>query len=150
MTEYRIDTEQDPLLLYRAADMLGVRFRPSECTWMSLHHGTRLVAVTVFSRFAEHHCEISIATWSPRWGCRRFIAACFDYVFMTAGKRRLNAVCEATNWKSAALLARLGFKQEARLEGWFGETDGLLFRLLNDECRWTNERHDASVLRAAA
>lgn len=156
MQGYQIITTQAPEFLAAAGAMLGVRFDPTQCATITCADGDDLLAVVVFSRFASAHCEMSIASWSPHWAKRRFIAACFDYVFRQCGLCRVNAVCEADNRRSADMMERLGFIQEARLARWFGSKDGVLYRMLDNECRWSNERYKryqndgTDLLRAAA
>lgn len=133
----RVSFTQNREWLEAASKLLGVRFIPEQSAWISCLDGDRLLAVTVFTRFSPWNCEMSIASWSPRWGFRKYLDLCFGYAFRQCGVERVSVVCEESNAKSRDMVQRLGWKEEARLVKWFGKQDGILYRMLRDECPWT-------------
>lgn len=132
----RVSFDQNPEWLVMASELLRVKFRPEESAWISSIDGRELLAVTVFTRFSPHNCEMSIASWSPRWCFRQYLDLCFGYAFRQCKLSRVSVVCEEDNDKSRDMVQRLGWKEEARLSRWFGRKDGILYRMLRDECQW--------------
>lgn len=117
--------------------ILGVKFEPTQSVCIaSLGLEQEILGVAVFTRFMEHNCELSAASVSPRFLTRQFLDALFHYAFITAKKRRITAVIEDGNISALNMDKRLGFIEEGRLKCWYGETDGLLLRMLREECKW--------------
>jgi len=119
--------------------ILNVKFEPdkSPCVCIaSLSPDGDILGVAVFSRFMEHNCELSAASVSPHFLTRQFLDVLFHYAFITAGKRRITAVIEDGNIYALKMDKRLGFIEEGRLKCWYGEKDGIILRMLRDECRW--------------
>lgn len=128
---------QDPALLDFANRVLGVKFDPAQSAWMAKTDGQSIEAVIVYTRFSPHNCEMSIATNGERkWATREFLRACYRYPFVQMGLRRITAVVEEDNSKSLNMCRRLGHAEEARLKHWFGEKDGIVFRMTKDTCKW--------------
>jgi RimJ/RimL family protein N-acetyltransferase len=116
--------------------ILGVRFDPAQSICIASLNSGKLLGVVVFSRFMEFNCELSVASISPKFLTRKFLNVLFHYAFITAGKHRITAVIEDGNINALDMDKRLGFIEEGRLKGWYGEKDGLILRMLRDECRW--------------
>lgn len=117
--------------------ILGVEFLPDRSVCIaSLSDSGVLLGVVVFDRFTQHGCELSVASISPRFLTRKFLHVLFHYAFVTAGKRRITAVVEDGNMIALDMDKRLGFVQECRMRGWFGDCDGILLRMLREECRF--------------
>lgn len=102
----------------------------------SLDDEGKPLGVVVFSRFMEHNCELSVASVSPKFLTRKLLNVIFHYAFITAGKRRITAVVEEGNTNALDIDKRIGFTEEARLKGWYGDKDGLILRMLREECNW--------------
>jgi RimJ/RimL family protein N-acetyltransferase len=118
-------------------EILDVRFEPGAAVCIaSLDTNGDILGVAVFTRFMTHNCELSAASVSPRFLTRQFLDVLFHYAFITAGKRRITAVIEDGNINALKMDKRLGFIEEGRLKGWYGEKDGLILRMLREECRW--------------
>lgn len=133
-----ITTEQHLALLAYANQVLGVQFDPAQCAWISqLHDDGSIAAVVVYSRFSVHNVEMSIATDGRRsWATRAFLRACYRYVFVQMQKTRITVVIEEDNEKSLAMCRKLGHVEEGRLKCWFGSKDGIVMRMLKEECKW--------------
>lgn len=128
---------QDPALLERAGAVLGVRFDPKACAWVSnVSDDGEVLAVVVYTRFSPWNCEMSVASSSPRWASRKFIRAAFQYPFQQCRLRRVTAAVEPDNAASIFMLERLGFIREATLAEWFGEKDAHIYRMTRKECKW--------------
>lgn len=80
---------------------------------------------------------MSIATdGDARWGSREFMRVCYSYVFHQCKLRRITVVVEADNERSLVMCRKLGHVQEGVLKQWFGAKDGIVFRMLKEECKW--------------
>lgn len=117
--------------------ILNVSFDPriSVC-FASLSDAGEIYGVAVVDRFTQHGCEVSVASTSPKFLTRSFLDMVFHYIFITAGKTRATAMIEDGNEKAMRLDKGLGFIEEAKLKCWYGEKDGIVLRMLRDECRW--------------
>jgi RimJ/RimL family protein N-acetyltransferase len=130
--------EQDVRLLAFASAVLNVRFDPAQSSWISnVQKDGAPLAVVVYTRFSPYNCEMSIATDGGRsWATRPFLRECYRYPFVQIGLQRVTGVVEDGNESALRLNRKLGHVEEARLKAWFGDKDGIVFRLLKDECKW--------------
>lgn len=120
-----------------AENILQVRFKQSECTWLSSidSHGN-LLGVVIYTRFTATNCEMSVAAASPKFLSRRALRAFFGYPFGQMKLCRVTAVVSTDNPHSYQFNRRLGFSVEGSLRKWFGETDGIIMGLLKEDCKW--------------
>lgn len=127
-----------PEYLAFANRVLNVNFDAAQVAWITaLNDDGSIAAVTVFSRFSRYDCEMSIATdGRRRWASRLFIGTCYRYAFNQMKLVRVTAVAQDDNEKSLVMLGKLGHVEEARLKHWFGEHDGIVMRMLKEECKW--------------
>lgn len=96
------------------------------------------MAVATFSNCSKYNMEICLAA-RRGWTCsRRFIRECAKYAFITCGVRRLTSYVEVTNNKGINIHNRVGFHMEFSqpLKHWFGDTDGLQFVMMKEDCKW--------------
>ena len=115
--------------------VLDVKFVAGQAiTIASLSNDGEILGVVVFNNFTEHNCELSVASVSPRFLSKSLLRAVFHYPFETAGKSRITAIIEDGNEAALTLDRRLGFVEEARLKGWYGDKDGIVLRMLREEC----------------
>lgn len=132
-----ISCEQNASWLAFANEILGVDFTAEQCVWISHIADGKPIAVAVYNRFSKHNCEMSIATdGGRRWATRAFLRTCYLYPFKQMNLRRVSAVVEEKNVRSLNLCRKLGHTEEARLKSWFGEQDGVLFRMMKENCKW--------------
>jgi len=132
-----ISIEQKQEYFDFANKILNVNFDPKICIAIaSLDDDANVLGVVVFSGFCVHTVELSVASCSPKFLTRRFLNVIFHYAFITAGKRRINAVIEDGNINAIQMDLRLGFVQEAVCKHWYGDIDGILLRMLKEECKW--------------
>lgn len=133
-----IDETQKSEYVDFANSVLGVHFDHGRCmTITALDEAGKILAVTVFNMFSEFNCEMSIATdGRKRWFSRQYAKQCYSYPFLQLGLRRVTGVAEEDNEAALNLNRKLGHVEEARLKHWFGAKDGILFRMLKEECKW--------------
>lgn len=97
------------------------------------------LAVVGYSRMTQFHCEVSIASVSPRFCTRPVLHHMFWIPFVQWGYLRIHSVVSLKRPKALDFNRRLGFTQEGQLSHWFGDADGIMFRMLRHECRWLDE-----------
>jgi len=132
--------EQRPEYFEFVNRILNVKFDPAQSVCFSTISSTgEILGVAVFSRFMPFNCELSVASITPRFLTRGLLDVVFHYAFITAGKRRVTAVIEDGNEAALTMDKRLGVVEEARLKNWYGDKDGIILRMLREECRWIKE-----------
>lgn len=98
-----------------------------------------IFGVVVFDRFSLYSCELNVASVSPRWLTKRLLGFIFDYIFNVCGRIRATTIVDSRNEKSLRLQKWMGFVEEARLKNIYGEGDGVVFRMLRNECKWIEQ-----------
>lgn len=135
-----IDFAQKPEYLAFANRVLSVQFEgdPTKNVWLTrLDASGDILAVVVYSNFSVHNCEMSVASnGKANWATREFLGVCYRYPFNQLGKRRVTAVVSDKNTASLRMCKKLGHVEEARLKCWFGDQDGIVMRMLKEECKW--------------
>lgn len=132
-----ISIEQKPEYFTFIEDLLGTKYDPKQCVCIaSLRADGSILGVVLFDRFTKTGVELSVASISPRFLNRDFLDVIFHYAFVTCKKKRITAVCEDDNEKAISLNKGLGFIEEGRLKCWYGNKDGIILRMLREECRW--------------
>lgn len=135
-----IDFAQNPEYLDFYKSVLGIApdFEMPKMVWITkLNTDGSIAAVVGFRNFVGATCEISIASdCKSRWATRKFLAACYGYAFNQMKLRRVHSVVNQINTPSLRATTKLGHIYEATLKGFFGEHDGVLMRMLKEECRW--------------
>lgn len=117
--------------------ILDVKFDPSQSVCFStIDSSGQILGVAVFSRFMPYNVELSVASITPTFLTRGLLDVVFHYAFITAKKRRITAVIEDGNINAINMDKRLGFIEEGRLKNWYGDKDGIILRMLREECRW--------------
>jgi RimJ/RimL family protein N-acetyltransferase len=135
-----ISCEQRLEYLAFANRVLDVNFEPdpTKNVWLTrLNEDGTIAAVVVYSDFSVHNCEMSVASdGGSTWATRDFLGVCYRYPFNQLGKRRVTAVVESRNTASLRMCRKLGHVEEACLKHWFGADDGIVMRMLKEECKW--------------
>lgn len=127
---------QDPILVQWVNDQLQVRFKPWEVITCAHVQGDQLLCVIVFSRFTTWGCEVTVASTSPKWCTRKFLKEAFAYPFVMCGYQRVTFITTPENQKAITACQKVGAVYEATLKKWFGDRDGLVYRMLKEECKW--------------
>lgn len=130
-----VSIEQKPEYIRFINEVLDVKFMEGQAmTIASLSNEGEILGVVAYDGFTVHNCELSVASISPRFLNKAFLRAVFHYPFITLGKRRITIIIEDGNEAALTLNRRLGFVDEARLKGWYGDKDGIVLRMLREEC----------------
>lgn len=128
---------QDVSLLEWAGEKIKAKFDPKECTWISNIKDGEIQAVVVYARVTGSNCDMSVVSnGSKRWFDRTGGKAWFGYPFNQLKVRRVSAVIPVENKDSINACEKLGFVREGTLSHWFGDTDGYLYCLLKENCKW--------------
>lgn len=69
---------------------------------------------------------------------RTWLAAIFDYPFRRLGVRKIVGQVDSKNSKALRLDERFGFVEEARIKGFFADSDLVLYTLTEADCRVLN------------
>jgi RimJ/RimL family protein N-acetyltransferase len=118
---------------------LDVAFDPAReyCICIaSLSDAGEILGVVVFSGFTSHNVELSVYSITPKFLTRDLLKVIFHYAFITAGKRRVTAIVEEGNDKALDIDQRIGFVHESVAKNWYGDKDGIVLRMLREECKW--------------
>jgi RimJ/RimL family protein N-acetyltransferase len=110
----------------------------TNCTGVGIaDHNKRLIAGVVYSHYdGEHDIMMTVAASTHRWLSRNILYALFAYPFLDLNCTRVTAVTAKKNKKARKFLEGLGFKLEGRLRRKYGKTDGLIYGMLKQECKW--------------
>ena len=95
-------------------------------------------AAVVYTDFNGEGSSISIhsrAVDRKRIGLE-FYLAIFDYPFNQLGVRRVTGLVSTANLAAQRVNEKLGFTEEIRLPFIFQDGDGIVYRMLKEECRW--------------
>ncbi|MBF8177657.1 GNAT family N-acetyltransferase [Herminiimonas contaminans] len=116
---------------------LNVKFDPNQSVCIaSLDDFGRIMGVVVFSGFTEYNCELSVFSNTPKFITRNLLKVIFHYAFITANKRRVTAIVEDGNNKALDIDRRVGFVHESVAKNWYGDVDGIVLRMLREDCKW--------------
>jgi RimJ/RimL family protein N-acetyltransferase len=116
---------------------LNVKFEPSQSICVaSLTDDGEIMGVVVFSGFTEFNCELSVFSVTPKFLTRDLLRVVFHYAFITAKKRRVTAIVEDGNNKALDIDRRIGFVHESVAKNWYGDVDGIVLRMLREDCKW--------------
>lgn len=135
-----ISHEQKLEYLEFASRVLGNKFQPelARTAWITrLNEDGSVSAVVVFTNFTEFNCEMSIATDEKSiWATRDFMGVCYRYAFNQMKLRRITVVISADNTRSIRMCKKIGHVEEGLLKHWYGDQDGIVMRMLREECKW--------------
>lgn len=134
-----VSGEQRPEFFADASARLGGHFRHEHGHKIiaALASDGRPLAYAMFTGLGEHKAELSV--WSSGLhGCggRSFLRAVFRTAFVQWRLKRLSAFIRASNRRSHDAARDLGFIQEATVQRWFGDEDGVLYLMFPEHCRW--------------
>lgn len=140
--------EQSPELFITASVILGQDYRHELGHKVIAQVGAAglLVLAVLTDIVPGMRAELTLWSRSSR-GCagRDFLRAVFGTVFNEWRCVRLSAVIAASNRPSHRGAVALGFVPEARLERWFGDEDGVIYRMYRERCRWIKEKHHEGI-----
>lgn len=138
--------DQDRLADF-AAPLMGVQADelPDDMLFMgAVDDAGKIRAAFGYNAHYGHYLTMHIATdGSKAWATRHVLDCMFGYPFHVRGARRINALVPAHNVPVQILCLKLGFRIEATIRcGADDGSDGILFGMLAEDCRWLKEnRH---------
>ena len=110
----------------------------------------RMIAGVAYADWNGPNLVAHIASdGSRRWMTREYLWTIFDYPFNQQGVRRVTCMIGEGNRASVNLCERLGFEQEARLQGAHPSGDLLVYRLFKERCKWISQDTCKRYARAA-
>jgi len=95
-----------------------------------------LVGAVIFTEKSDHDIHVSVVCTNPIWWHRRYIKVLFNYAFEHCGCTRISALAKESNTKSRKLLEGLGFQKEGVLRQYHKPEDGIVYGILQSECKW--------------
>lgn len=104
-------------------------------TGIGLERDGELVAGVIYEGYNGHNIWMHVAI--PGRITRDFLRYAFHYPFIELGCRRVSGYVEASNARARRFDERLGFQQEAILQG--AASDGgdvILYRMNREDCRY--------------
>lgn len=124
-----------PAVVEWVQERVGVKFL-EPFTSMGFLQENKLTAGIVFHMWTA--CDVEMgASIIPGGITRRDLKEVAHYVFEREGKRRVTLKTPVSNAKARAIAKRLGFEEECILKDYYPNEDGVMFRLLKQDCRWS-------------
>lgn len=112
-----------------------------------------LVAGVAYANWNGVNVECHIAAVGANWATRRYLWTIFDYPFNQLKCNRITVCIGEGNAASRNLVERMGFTQEANLQGAHPTGDLLIYRLWKRDCKYLEEpyaKFRPNLVRAAA
>lgn len=133
--------EEKNTLVKWAIQQLGIKDY-GLCQAIGVYHGSKIVAVAIYSEYRSPNIEITFVTSSPRWASPNAVRGILKYPFLQLGCKRITAITEATNQPARAFLCRLGFKLEGIHPDALPTGTAITYGLLRkDAARWIGEKY---------
>lgn len=134
-----IDVDQKIEYLKYAEEILKVPLKPEFCRWITnLSIDGSILGVVVYSCFTNHSCELSAASSSCYFWSRSFAKAVYSYAFDKLKYTRLTAIIRVNNERSQRFATDHGFILEGRLKNWYPDSDGFIYGMLREDCKWVH------------
>jgi hypothetical protein len=124
---------EDPAVVAWMERRLGVTFSHPHIVRGFMTDDGKLLCAVLFNNYSGSNIDISVASRRITRGVLRYVAR---YVFAQLGCRRLTTITKKRNKHAQRMAARCGFKFESVARHFFPDDDGVVFRMLRDECRW--------------
>jgi RimJ/RimL family protein N-acetyltransferase len=98
--------------------------------------GEELLGGVIYQGFTGASIRAHIAGFTPRWIDRDMLWMMFHYPFEQLGVSKIIGHVHSTNLKALDFNRKLGFKEEARIEGVFRDADLVIMSMRREDCRW--------------
>jgi L-amino acid N-acyltransferase YncA len=95
-----------------------------------------LTCGVMYEHFTGRSITATIAAAPGAVWPRQFLRAIFDYPFKQLNVQKILAYIEEANWKSCALVERMGFSVEAKVQHVFPSGAMLIYTVTADKCHW--------------
>ena len=103
---------------------------------IGIQRDSQLIGGVVYHDWRDGQIEASIATSSPGWATRSVLHTIFAFPFSQVGVNRILVTCDASNKKAMKMNHQLGFTQEGVLRQLYPPHDGIVWGMLQNECKW--------------
>jgi RimJ/RimL family protein N-acetyltransferase len=95
-----------------------------------------IIGGVVYHEYRGNDIQISCASVSRRWLCRKFLHAMFFYPFITLGCDRVSSCVPSRNMHTRRFIEGLGFQTEGVMRRGFAADDCVIYGLLREECKF--------------
>lgn len=129
---------QGPKVGFWVAQRVKGKYHADDSAAIGLDRGG-LVAGVIYENWngVSVTCHIAIESTITRG----YLGAIFRYPFVTLGVRKILAPVAANNWKSRKMVAKMGFREEARIAEAHPDGDLLIYTLTTERCKYLGERY---------
>jgi RimJ/RimL family protein N-acetyltransferase len=114
--------------------------RADDSVVFGLERDGKIVAAVVFEGINRFHLWMHMAVESGAFVGRDFIRCAFVYAFRVCDVQRVRGYVEASNLAARRIDERLGFREDAKLEG--AAKDGgdvIVYAMRRSECRFLED-----------
>jgi hypothetical protein len=131
--------QDDHEMLEMFAREFDVRILPNTATFIAFRDASGMLGGWMFERYTGPGGSIYIhwaANRKKRWMTRHGLGLCGAYVFGQLGCTQVLGEAPATDTYVCKLNEKVGFREIARIDGYFPDGAMVLYRMRWDECRW--------------
>lgn len=96
----------------------------------------KLVAGILYDGYTGTSIAMHSRCVNPRVVTREFFWTIFDYPFNQLGVLRVTGLVSTANLAAQRVDEHLGFVEEARLQNYFPDGDGIVYRMFKEDCKW--------------
>jgi RimJ/RimL family protein N-acetyltransferase len=114
----------------------GCSYNPESNVVFSREKDGKLLGGVIFQAYNGASIVIQVASFDPHWLDRDMLWMSFHYPFDQLGVRKLFTQTPSNNLKALDFNRKLGFKDEARIEGVFRDADLVIRSMRREDCRW--------------
>lgn len=114
----------------------GVIYNPAADRCISRVEGGALAGGVTYQGYTGASIHMHMAGFQRNWANRDFLWVAFDYPFNQLNCGRVFGQIRAVNSKALEIVARLGFKEVARIDHVFDDGACVVVALARDDCRW--------------
>lgn len=119
----------------------GTFFNPVCDTCIVNVRDGRLLGGVIFTGFNGASIGIHSGSFDQRWLDRDMLWIAFAYPFEQLGVNKLIGQIPSDNRKALDFNRKLGFIEEARIEGVFRNADLIVMSMTRANCRWLKRGH---------
>jgi hypothetical protein len=107
----------------------------------------KLLGGVIYQGYTGASIRAHIAGFTPRWIDKDMLWMMFHYPFEQLGVNKIIGHVHSTNLKALDFNRKLGFKEEARIEGVFRDADLVIMSMRREECRWLERGKRRGIFR---
>lgn len=99
---------------------------------------SRIRAVALYENYTGEGGAVHahLAGEGRRWMTRKFLWAGFDFPFNRLKVNKIVGLVPSYNEEARSLNRKLGYREEAVVEGYFPRGDMVVMTMTRDQCRW--------------